>query len=278
MSTPEAGELDVLNAVAGVLASEGVRLNAHQYEPPPLTVDFVFDEAEPAPLAIEITRLLNPSEAEGDDALMKHLVEPLGALASEEQWGCWAVAVSLVADMRELRAAVTALIREGNEIRPGNYISEDLLTAEMAGELHSFLASHCRLVGLGLVEVSRCIDPELRDSEAVQRSLATRVEHEVKVLGVGGARPITGVTASLYECFLDNSGKLAAARPRQTHLAVEILRWDAARSPNDTPVPPLPTSVDRIWVLHRWAHHRDEPDIWWATADALEWETAYLAR
>ena len=255
-SGPTPAEQALLAIVAGQLAMEGGSLGEPLYEPSPLTVDFVFDDAQPAPLAIELTRLVNPEEMAGGDAMVRHLTDPLNTLAQEEGWGKWLLHVVTPAPYKPLARLAAELIRDDFEIPQGGYTSADLRQAEDDGILDDFVARHRAASDAGIFFLIRTSG----DGDAV---------------GVGGQsasmRPMTGFTLPLLNTVYAKEPQLAAARPRQTHLAVEVLRWDYSREANDTMPPPLPEAIDRLWLLHRWADKRGLPNLWWADNHTSQW-------
>lgn len=283
MSTaPTRNELDALAEVASQLQSQGVELGDYEYEPEPLTIDFVFRDAQPRPVAIEITGVIDGSEMSGADAAVAHVKKPLNILARNESWGCWVLALNVSARMKPVKHVVAELIRNGTEIRPGDYTVEDLAVADLAGKLDNFLARHRDLVKLGVIELSRCIDPhdvvarhpELAKLPSVQIELAEYPRDEVKVIPIAGVRTISGVVGDLVEALFNNADKLRAAVDFERHLVVEVVKWYASRDPRDTPVPPLPPEIDRLWVLHRRAEARGWPHVWWVDRHQSEWSIA----
>lgn len=87
-----------------------------------------------------------------------------------------------------------------------------------------------------------------------------------------GAWRSLGFRSELEEAVRANSQKLAAARPRETHLVAVV--GDPATSPDpaDTPVPSVPAEIDVLWVVlavhfTSYGVHR----VWRADRGATEW-------
>ena len=257
--TPSPEEEALLEVVAAQLAVEGVVLGEWLYEPAPLTVDFVFEDATPEPVVIELTSLVDPTEMAGTNAMVRYLTDPLNELAREQGWGSWLLHVDMPAPYKPLARLVTELIRGGHEIRDGGYSSDELQRARDDGTLDELLAKQRVSAEAGIIFLIRIPD----DGDAV---------------GVGGQsvgmRSIDGFTIPLLNTVYGKESQLAAARPRRTHLAINVVRWDFSRDANETLPPPLPEAIDRLWVLHRWANKRDLPNLWWVERGAPEWAKA----
>jgi hypothetical protein len=107
-----------------------------------------------------------------------------------------------------------------------NYDVDDLLDAEAAGELKDFFDQHRGLHRLGLSILKRWAGDSVRLSVA------------------GSGFQILGFTSLLEGAIAQNAAKLGEARPRETHLAVLVFRWDLSDDPTETPPPTLPEEVD----------------------------------
>ena len=156
---------------------------------------------------------------------------------------------------------VAELIRDGFEIREDGYTSDDLRLAQESGVLDDFVARYRAAVEVGILFLIRATG----DADAVSVGGQS-----------AGMRPIAGFSVPLLNTVYRKEPQLAAARPRQTHLAVEVLRWDYSREARDTLPPPLPVAIDRIWVLHRWAGKRDLPNLWWADRHGSQWNRVHV--
>ena len=142
MPEPSPSELALVKLITDQLTSEGFNLGAWQYEPPPLTVDFVFDDASPVPIAIELTTLVISEEMAGGRAMLKHLTDPLNELAQAEHWGSWVLDVAIPASYSALAPKVATLVRQGFEIEPDGYTSADLHREEARGTLDEFMTTY----------------------------------------------------------------------------------------------------------------------------------------
>jgi hypothetical protein len=140
-----------------------------------------------------------------------------------------------------------------------NYDVDDLLDAEAAGELKDFFDQHRGLHRLGLSILKRWAGDSVRLSVA------------------GSGFQILGFTSLLEGAIAQNAAKLGEARPRETHLAVLVFRWDLSDDPTETPPPTLPEEVDALWVVHPdWV--RPGPVVWLAHRGDKEWRITVPAR
>jgi len=159
----------------------------------------------------------------------------------------------VIRDAQEVRER---LLREGGEIRPGHYTSEELLTLPSDAARKRFAAEHKRLKGMGLVSV--------KPARAVR-------QHVVGVLPTTGMREIGSFADELSRAVADNSGKLGEAPGLELHLAVLVDRFDASTEPALTSVPSFPKELDMLWVVHRYRQGYDWLATWVARPGERAW-------
>ena len=258
MPTPRPDELAVLEVVALQLTNQGKQLGNWEYEPNPPTVDFVYEDAQPEPLAIELTMLVEPKEAAGFKAMMKHLADPLNEMAEREEWGSWHLSVASPGYYKDLAPVVVELIQQGFEVKPDGYSSERLRQEEERGTLDEFLTTYRAAKEAGILFLFR--SPGRGNSVSVGSMTTTNV--------------ITGFSAALQQTVFGKAKQLRQARPRQTHLVIDVVQWDFSGDVAETGPPSLPASIDRVWVLHRWAHRPELPNLWWVDRSGNRWATA----
>jgi hypothetical protein len=262
-------ELMVAGIVEALLKQQGnepgTRTPQDGKNDPSLTVDFTYDDQAPG-LALEVTGLYR-----GEDLAAQRpadeLAERLSSLSESEGLGCWLVTVRTEAQIKDLYDPVVQIMRELasssrlSSVRPGWYTSQDLVRSRAAWGRHGpakFKKAHEIARALGIVEVTK-----VEDAGSV-----------VGVLPITDAVRIEGFADLLDQAIADNAAKLGRARPRQTHLAVLVNRFDASRFPTETPIPRLFEEVDVLWVIHRWHNHLQLPKVWWATRGSMEWSLA----
>lgn len=134
-----------------------------------------------------------------------------------------------------------------------DYSSADLLASN---DPQSFIRRHRQWAAFGLVSVER--------SEVAG----------VRVAGVASGRGIDGFTDLLDVEIAANADKLMEARNRETHLAVEVHRFDCSTFVERTHEPNLPESIDVLWVIFRWAHANDRLPLWRLRRGG-EWEVIH---
>jgi hypothetical protein len=218
-----------------------------------LRVDFVYEEALPTPMALEVSSLTDSLDAAGTAEAFK-MEDRLTRRAMLEGWGTWVVSVSSAARMRDLEPEIEGLIRTGRPIRPGDYNSADLLQ-QPESEVRRIVELHRRLERLGLVN----LEPLEREGGDF-----------VAIMSLGGAGVITGFEEGLRAVIRENAQKLGEARPRRTHLAIDVARFDASRYPHQTPPGRLPPEIDMVWVVHRYGP-RTLPNVWSLARGEVEW-------
>jgi hypothetical protein len=248
----------ILAVVTRQLELQGVRLGDYVHEPEPITVDFVFGQARPRPMAIEVTRLVSQVELAGSSAMDRHLTDRLNGLARAEGLGHWQIHVDIGADQKVIADVASDCMRQGIEIPPGGYTSDELLAAEPV-ERADLVARHRSAHDAGILFLHRLDGDENKVAVGGQSS---------------GVKPILGFGRALQQTIDAKSAQLEAARPMETHLAVDVWRWDFAGEPDETLPPQLPAAIDQVWILHRWAGIRSQPNLWWARRDAFGWEYA----
>lgn len=247
----------MLELIAGRLELEGVELGDYEHEPDGLTIDFVFPDAVPVPLAIEVTRLVSPVEFAGSDAMIRWLSDPLNDLTENEALGEWLLHVEIEADHREIQRLVLEYMRAGFQIRSDGYTSDDLLALDPP-DREELVSRYRTAADTGILFLHR------REG----------MDHRISVGGQSsGVRPIVGFTDALRQTIEAKVPQLAQARHLQTHLAVEVLRWEFSSDPTQTAPPSIPSEIDCLWVLHRWDRGSMWPNLWWADLGSTEWAT-----
>lgn len=205
-----------------------------------LRVDFVYEDASPGPLALEVTTI------------------PMG----------------------ELKAAHAAGDKWSRSL-------DDRVKSERLGHWDLFLSAHIQVKDHlnEIIEVIQSApDQAYRDPAGRFRLWRAQPEsageeHGVQFMGVmtrGFA--IEGFSQELLQTVMDNAEKLNEARPRQTHLIVQV---GLSRSPDPTftLVPSEPdalevlSAVDWIWVVFSTGGEGmgDRPWAWWAQPGDYEW-------
>ena len=134
-----------------------------------------------------------------------------------------------------------------------SYRSGDLSDAEANGELDEFIERHRHLHRLGLSLLQR--RPE---------------SDSVFIMVVGAGFEILGFTDLLAQVVADNAVKLGEARPRETHLAVLVGRWDLSNEASETAPPALPDDVDVLWIVHS-VRGKPEALVWLANRGDEHW-------
>jgi hypothetical protein len=224
-----------------------------------LRVDVTFEDCG---IALELTSLQDSVWLAANSAARK-LERQLTTFARDRSLQGWVVAVSSTARLMDIAAAAMPLMESGTEIRPMRYSSRDLADAEANGELDEFLERHRDLHGLGLSLLQR-----RPDSDSVFFMVA------------GAGFQILGFTHLLAEALAVNAVKLREARPRETHLAVLVGRWDLSNAPSETAPPAFPDDVDVLWIVHPvrgnpealvWLAHRGD-DNWRVFTTAIRYQ------
>jgi hypothetical protein len=258
-SAPCSGvEPEVADRVEAVMPAEGITPGTrvcHDAQKGHLRVDFVYPDAQPRPLALEVTAIVASQDESGSRA-SDPLSERLTRVAEAEGLGAWMISVEIDRDFRRLEPEILKVIRcaqpireqllaTGGSIRPGYYTSDDLLRLPR-DRWASFMAEHQRLRELGLNNVT-----PVRWSR----------ENFVGVLPGRGA-VIGGFEVDLQERVNAKADVLGEVGDLQRHLAVLVHRWDVSGDADSMPVPALPPTIDVLWVVHRWQHDRERPETW----------------
>ena len=235
-------EDDLANRVEAVIARDlGIQLGDRErrdgIDGSGLTVDFTYDATGHA---MEITT--TPDASTPDGVAASKLADRL----SEEANG-WIVVLNAGARMRDLDRDLLDLMCAGVGIRPAEYSSDDLERWRRQGCLEGELQRRKRLEKLGIVEL-------------VRQPSVDRVEAMV----MGDLRTFGGTSSQLEHALKSNSEKLAACRPRRTHLVVGLAEFGVSRDPAATPVPELPSAIDDLWVLHLWSAGGERCVLWHA--------------
>jgi hypothetical protein len=220
-------------------------------------VDFIYPNARPQPLALEISSITAGGDKAGPkitDAIMKRLSE----VARAEGLGAWIVVVNTEKNLKELEPEILAILRDreareellrtGKEIWLGHYTADDLLALGRESKQREFMALHERLRSMGLVS----INPVEGDEELL-----------IAVLPITSVREVVGFGRFLESVVEDNATKLGETGPGyEHHLGVIVDRFDASDFPHLTPPPELPAEVDVLWIVHRWRHGSDSRFAW----------------
>ena len=102
---------------------------------------------------------------------------------------------------------------------------------------------------------------------SVERSRAGGDAVLIGTWSAASAGSLAGYLPDLLWAIRDNERKLGAATHCERHLAVDVKAL-RARDPAATPVPPLPESIDVMWVVWNWiSATATEPLVWWTTGD-----------
>lgn len=229
-------------------------------------VDFVYPNAKPRPIALEISSVTAGGDKAGPkvtDGMMKRLSE----IAHNEDLGAWLVVVNTEMNLKELepeilnilrdRAAREELLRTGKEIWLGHYTADDLLALGRESKQQEFMALHERLRSMGLVSI---------------KPVEGEAEFLIAVLPVTSVREVVGFGPFLDAVVEDNAKKLGETGSEyEHHLGVIVDRFDASDFPHLTPPPELPADVDVLWVVHRWRHGSDTRFAWRLARGDKEW-------
>jgi hypothetical protein len=212
---------------------------------------------------LEVTAIVaskDESGARASDELSKRLTR----VAEAESLGTWMVAVEIDRDFRLLEPEILKIIRDAQPIRerllatrgsihPGDYAND---LARLPRALWaSLIAEHARLRELGLNDVA---------------PVRTNRENFVGVLPVRGA-VIRRFEGELQERVNAKADVLGEVVDLERHLAVLVHRWDVSGDADSTPVPQLPPTIDVLWVVHRWQHDREHPEIWITRRSRPRW-------
>ena len=206
-----------------------------------LRVDFVYEEAIPHPLALEVTSIplgeLRAAHRAGD-----RWSRDLDKAVRSEGLGRWVVHFSAHTNIRELSDEILEVLRS----QPGDKTIRD------PARRFTLMRRPVEDDGDGVYFIG----------------VSTR------------ASVITGFSRDLLEVALSNAKKLEETRPRQTHLMVHV-GLHMSQDPTNTLVPPssdqVPSlaAIDWIWVTFHVDPNgmRDREWVWWAQPGDDEWNT-----
>lgn len=260
----------VAERVEAVMPSEGItpgHRECHDAQPGHLRVDFVYPDAAPRPIALEITMLTLGEHRAGVSAA-EALAIRLSEVAERERLGAWLVTVRTIdTNLRALEAEIIKvlrdaqrvrekLLREDGQIRPGHYTTDELHALPNEEARRRFAAEHKRLKEMGLQEM---------------KPVAAEREHVVGVLPLTGWFDIGSFTEELQQAVNDNAEKLGEAKGLEHHLAVLVDRFDASTYPELTDVPHFAPELDVAWVVHRWRHGETWRAVWVVRVGDISW-------
>jgi len=259
----------VADRVEAVMPAEGIEpgpRECHDAQPDRLRVDFIYAEARPRSIALEITGIWDGWHLGGVTAADR-LTNRLSKLAEREELGAWLVAVRTDARLKGLEPEIANVIRDAqpnrermlatnDQIRPGNYTAGDLARLPTRAAERRFMEAHERLKQMGLEEV---------------KPVRAAKEHAVAVLPTTGVRSIGSFTEFLKDAVTDNATKLGEAADHEGHLAIYVERFDASRDPDVTRPPTSPPEVDVIWVVHRYSDDDGRNTVWVARRGDTDW-------
>lgn len=138
------------------------RRECHDAQPGRRRVDWIYPDARPRQIALEVTSIVAPVDKRGEraaDALGLRLSE----VAEAEELGAWLVIVRSDRDLRRAAADIAKILRDAQPIRerllategyirPGSYTSDDLFRLRR-GAWDAYIAEHGRLKSLGIEEL-----------------------------------------------------------------------------------------------------------------------------
>jgi hypothetical protein len=205
-----------------------------------LRVDVTFEDRS---IALELTSLHDP-EWRNASATARKMEARLTSFAQQSGLGGWVITARSDANLNDIEAPVKELMESGTEITPMGYSSHDLVHAEAQGERPDLLSRHHKLQELGLLRLVRRPGSE-----------------PVHLWVIGAGFEIGGFTDLLDDAVASNAAKLGESRPRETHLAVLVLRWDLSEAASETSVPVLPDEIDVVWVVHP-GRSGSEAQVW----------------
>jgi hypothetical protein len=257
----------VADRVEEVMPAEGIlpgSRECHDAQPGRRHVDWVYPDAHPRPLALEVTSIVAPADIKGSHAALA-LEARLTEAAKSEELGAWIVNVRNDADLRRLEREIVKVLHDAQPnrerllatdgyIRPGWYTDRDLLRLRRS-QWAGYIAEHERLKGIGLIELK----PIRAGGEHIVFVMASR----------------TGLVGS----FTDELGRAVGAKAKtlardqdlERHLGVLVERWDVSNEPAQTPVPEIPAEIDILWVVHRWKRGLDWQPVWVTRRGEAEW-------
>jgi hypothetical protein len=239
----------------GLRGTDAGRRVCHDAQPGRLDVDFVYPDAKPLPIALEITSLLDAAFLAGGREAFR-VQDHLTAVAEREELGSWLAMVNTERRMKDLESRILDLIRKGREIAPGYYTHHDLMPLS-AGEQEEFMRLHDELKAMGLVDLRRW---------------PTTRENAVWAGPMTDARVIGGFSSALQATVDANSEKLSDPRlgNYECHLAVRVDRFDFSVGPEETAIPGFPPELQRLWVATSLSMGGGET-VWTAGRNETAW-------
>lgn len=230
----------------------GQRIERDGLDDSGLRVDYTYEECEPR-VALEVTQITVPEDRQLISEAERKLEIELSTAAKTSSSGSWMVVLSRGAKAKELLPILKSLIAQRRPVRPNDYGSDDLL--QMTREdAKAFVAEHRRLEHLGLQELTRAGgDPG-----------------EVYCVVMSGGE-ISGFMDRLDERIEAKRSTLRQAQGYDGHLAIVVDDIQASSVPDKTPLPSLPAEMSHLWVIHKWAHRSEPPEVWLARSGEREW-------
>lgn len=259
----------VADRLEPIMPSEGItpgRRECHDAQPGRRHVDYVYPDARPRPLALEVTSIVAEVELKAEGA-SSTLGGGLTEIAEAEHLGAWLVNIDAEHRFRDMEPEIAKIIRdaqvnrerllrEDGFIRPGWYTFHDLQRLPTR-EWDPFMAEHERLKQLGIIEVK-----PIR---------ATR-ENGVMIMVSRSAEGFGSFREELDGAMARKIGTLRREHDLERHLGVYLRRWDRSSEPEDTPVPEIAYEIDVLWVVHAWRREAfDYPPLWVARRGETAW-------
>jgi hypothetical protein len=258
----------VADRVEAVMPAEGIQpgpRERHDAAKGMLLVDFLYPQARPQAIALEITGVWDGGHRAGVRTADR-ITQGLTETAEREHLGSWLVTVRTDKTLRDLEPEIIKVIAaaqpnrermlsEDDQIRPGEYTSNDLARLPSSKAERLFIQEHDRLKRLGLVEV---------------KPIRADREHAIAVFPMTGG-DVVGFGGDLEERVRDNVGKLGKVQGSEHHLAVFVDRHTASRSSELTPPPLLPPEIDFMWVVHGWRDKGGRYATWVTRRGESQW-------
>jgi hypothetical protein len=206
------------------------------------SVDFIYRFASP-PIALEVTTVQHDSVLNTHSSASR-LENRLSKLTKDEGLGSWHIVIWDDASVREMAIVLEGVLRAGEDIEVNEYSSEDLLRWTKARTRQQTLRLHAELSRVG-----------------VARAIRVAGEGEVFISTTGrSAEPWRGLDD--VPVVLDaNTAKLVTTG-LEGHLAIGIGRFGVSTDPNATPVPTLPSGVERLWLIRLWSLRHVGCEVW----------------
>lgn len=220
-------ELEELTAdrFAMVLGDEGKELGPRERrDGDGLRVDFVYESAQP-PIALEITRLVDPQRLALSSALEK-LERNLKQVTGTGDLGSWIIAIREGSTVTRLQPEIVGLMEGSRHL-------SSIMYARRGSDLDAEPLPH-NAEHLGLVA-------------ALKRPGDSDV-HVMPQIAMESAQG-SGFSEQLTGCILDKTSVLSEARPRETHLAVVVENPSLVADANSSPAPELCEEIDVLWVF-----------------------------